>query len=190
MVQTHNGRLQETVNEQGTVTGDGISGPATLDPIDILMKEHEEGMSDLGIISQAAKSIQVDGFSARAFQEMATAVRAIADLISRHNNAEETLLFPLLERHTNAMPGTIMIEHREVTRTFRELLRSINDIEEGRIHGSSIRELLQLANFVVSHLGNHMTKENTVLFPLAKRLLTNEEYEKLRLGIARSSAQA
>jgi hemerythrin-like domain-containing protein len=147
-------------------------------------------MMKLGNISNAAKSIQVDGFSAKAFQEIASAVRAIATLISRHNTTEETLLFPMLERHVNDMPGSILLEHREVNRAFNELLRSINDIEDGRIHGSSIRELLQLANFVVNHLGNHMTKENTVLFPMAKRLLTNEEYEKLRVGVALSATQA
>ncbi len=183
-------RQLQPVSADTTYNGQRTGGKGPDDPIDVLMKEHAYGMSELTNISRAAKSIQVDGFSAKAFQEIAAAVRVIADMIGRHNTKEETLLFPMLERHMNAIPGGMLIEHREVNRTFNELLRSINDIEDGRIHGSSIRELLQLANFVVSHLGNHMMKENTILFPMVKRLLTNEEYEKLRAGVAQTPAQA
>jgi hemerythrin-like domain-containing protein len=182
--------IDERVSNKATMAGSQNTAPAERDPIEILMQQHEEGMAELAIIAQAAKSIQVDGFSAKAFGEIAKAVRAIAAMITRHNTTEETLLLPMLERHIDAMPGSMLIEHREVNRTFNELLRSITDIEDGRIHGSSIRELLQLANYVVNHLGNHMTKENTILFPMARRLLTPEEYEKLKSGVAQANAQS
>jgi hemerythrin-like domain-containing protein len=158
------------------------------DPIDVLMKEHDEGMEQLKHIAGAVKSIQVDGFSGKAFQEIADAVRVFLVVIRRHNAKEERYLFPLMDRHAAGSPSSMRYEHREIGRTFNELVDSVNDVEDGRIHGSSIRELLQVANNVVDQLSSHMTKENTVVFPVARQILTAEEYEQLRKDIALASS--
>jgi hemerythrin-like domain-containing protein len=157
-----------------------------VDPIEALMHEHELGLHQLGLMADAAKSIQVNGFSAGAFQTIADAIRFIGTEIRRHNEKEERLLFPLIDRHVSGPPSAMRQEHRELWRAFNELLKSVRDVEDGRIHGSSIRELVQMVNFIVEHLRDHIDKENTVLFPMAKQVLTEEEYRMLGNEITRN----
>ncbi|MBI4809886.1 MAG: hypothetical protein HY800_00230 [Ignavibacteriales bacterium] len=63
---------------------------------------------------------------------------------------------------------------------FHELLVVIKDVEDGRIHGTTIRELVQSAFNVVERFKNHIDRENNIIFPMVKLLLASEEYERLR----------
>jgi hemerythrin-like domain-containing protein len=158
------------------------------DPIDILMREHEEVIGYLGRISRSTLSIERNGFSAEAFREIAESVRFIGTAVRQHSDKEDQYLFPLLERHAAESPVSLRHERREMWHLFNELMKSVNDVEDGRIHGTTIRELIQLAHEVVERFQGHITKENTTLFPLAKRLLTPVEYDKLTRGIAEAAS--
>ncbi len=164
-----------------------VSETSTTCPLSCLMDEHEQALKQLNKMAVAAKSIQTNGFSAEAFQQIADAIRFIGSVVRKHNEKEEQYLFPKMDRHINGYQSMMRHEHRELWGAFNELLKSVKDVEDGRIHGSSIRELLQMANFVVDHLTNHIAKENTVLFPMVKNLLTPEEYEQLTREILNAS---
>lgn len=154
------------------------------DPIEILMHEHEMGLHQLALMANAAMSIEVNGFSAEAFRTIAEAIRYIGSEIRCHNEREEKFLFPALGRHVDGPPAAMRLEHRDLWRAFNELLKVVRDVEDGRLRGSSIRELVQLVHFIVDHLRDHIEKENAVLFPMAKRLLTIEEYHTLGAELA------
>lgn len=175
------------VNQQHKKYRAPITTETLSDPIEVLTTEHVEGLEHLRRIAEAAKSIQFDGFSEKAFRVIADSVRAIDVIIHEHNLKEEACLLPLLERHATKPPGSMQLEHREIGRAFEDLRRSVADVEDGRIHGSSIRELVQLANVVVERLSRHIAGEDTLLFPTVKRLLTEEEYEQLKQEIARAT---
>jgi uncharacterized protein len=154
------------------------------DPIDILRKEHKDGLQYLAKLENAADSIRINGFSAEAFEQIVEVTRFIDTILRQHNEKEEMHLFPLIEHHVTDPPQVLRIEHQELWHVFRELLKAVKDVEEGRIHGSSIKELVQTAKVVVEHLNNHIAKENDIIFPLAKQLLSKEEYQQLRVEIA------
>ncbi len=154
------------------------------DPIELLVKDHEETLAQLEKMSSAAKSIQANGFSGPAFLQIAEAIRYIVNEVRRHNFKEEQYLFPLMDRHGNGTLLAMRQEHRELWRAMDELLLTVNDVEDGRIRGSSVRELVQSVFYVVDHLRNHIVKENSDLFPTVKRLLTEGEYDQLRKDIA------
>ena len=161
--------------------------PDPPDPIELLMKEHEEGMKYLRQLGNAADYIKANGFSFEAFEQMAEAIRFIDTDIRRHNEKEEQYLFPLLERHVDGPPQVMRSEHRELWKAFNKLRECIKDMENLHIYGTSIPELVQCANTVVDLLGNHIAKENEVLFPMAKNVLTDAEYDRLRTNLSAAS---
>ena len=158
------------------------------DPIEVLMKEHDEGLQQLKRLGDAAEYIRINGFSNDTFVTISTAICFIDTEIRRHNEKEEKFLFPLMERHVSAPPGVMRSEHRELWRAFTRLHESVEDVEEGRISATTVRELVQSSKALVDLLTSHILKENTVLFPMARQVLTGEEYELLRENISNATS--
>ena len=159
-----------------------------VDPIECLLREHDEGMKHLAILENAADYIKTHGFSVEAFNQIGESIRFIDAEIRRHNEKEEQYLFPLLERHLNGPSKVMRNEHRLLWGEFNRLQTCVHDIEEGRVRGSSITELIQLSKTIVDLLRNHIEKENKVLFPMAKQVLTDGEYETLREEMSKATA--
>ena len=158
-----------------------------VDPIEILVKEHNEGLKRLAELSNAAEYIDRHGFAFEAYTQIAGAIRFINSEIRNHNEKEEKYLFPLIERHVHGPAHAMHNEHRELWRLFSRLLESVEDVEEGRIYATTIKELVLSSRLIVDLLTEHIRKENNVLFPMAKQVLTNDEYEQLSQNIARES---
>ncbi len=146
------------------------------DPLMILREEHDRGLQELEKISAAIGSIQKNGFSADAFAQIAESVRYIGSEMRKHYEKEERHLFPLLDKHLFESPNEIRYERREMWQSYNELINAIRDVEDGRSHGSTVRDLLQCALRVVEHFRNHINRENDVILPMVKRLLTSDEY--------------
>lgn len=156
-----------------------------LDPIEILTKEHNECLRHLARMENAAEYIQTNGFSHEAYTQIAATIRFIDTVMRQHDEKEEKYVFSMMDRHVTGAPQVMRNEHRELWIAFKQLIRTVEDIEEGRLHGTSIVELVQSAEAVVEHLTSHITKENEVVFPMAKQMLTKEEYDELRASMAK-----
>jgi hemerythrin-like domain-containing protein len=161
----------------------GNSSPIR-DPIDILKHEHEECQRHLLRMRNAAEYIRANGFSLEAYTQIAEAIRFIDTVMRQHDEKEEKYLFALLEKHGTTSPKILRNEHRELWIAFRHLLRTVEDIEEGRLHGTSVIDLVQLAKNVVDNLSSHIAKENEEVFPMARKVLTGEEYQQLKVQLA------
>ncbi len=157
------------------------------DPIEVLTREHEEGLHYLEQLHTAAHYISSTGFSLDAFLKLADAIRFIDNELRAHNEKEEKYLFPLLERHAGNPTRVMVEEHRELWKVFARIRECVEDIEEGRIYGTTIKELVQTSEQLYELLMSHINKENQVLFPMVKNVLSNEEYAQLQENIVRSS---
>jgi hemerythrin-like domain-containing protein len=146
------------------------------DPLEILRQEHCRGLEELDKITVAIDSIHQNGFSAGAFEQIALSVRYLGSEMRKHYEKEERHLFPLLDKHLFESPNEIRYERREMWQSFNELINTIRDVEDGRFHGSAIRDLLQCAQQVVEHFRTHIHRENDIILPMVKRLLTSDEY--------------
>jgi hemerythrin-like domain-containing protein len=156
------------------------------DPFDMFRKEHEEILAYLKQMDKAAEVIRDHGFSSDAFEQIATGCRFINAKIRQHEENEEKYLFPLLDRHANSSQPAMRIEHRELCRTAALLLETVEDLEKGKIYPTTIGELVQTSKSLVVMLNSHIEKENEVLFPMAMRLLTGEEYKQLKKNMTRA----
>ena len=111
-----------------------------------------------------------------------------------HHAKEEDLLFPLLEERSAAAGGTVSVllsEHEAA----RECIRAIDaalpdaagpDQERSTQAAAIIAENLRLYAFL---LPLHIGKEDTVLFPLAEKVLSVQEQEMLADDFARVEAE-
>jgi hemerythrin-like domain-containing protein len=96
-----------------------------------------------------------------------------------HHAKEERLLFPILEERDRGAAGQVSVllsEHdagREAVRTIADNLPRAGMDAEAR---AAVAESLKLYAFL---LRLHINKEDTVLFPLADELLSDQEAELL-----------
>lgn len=153
------------------------------DPLDILQKEHVDGLKLLERMEASALAIERSGFSAASFGEIKQALKKINITFRRHMKKEERFLFPLLLRHSREPARAVHTEHWELWRAYNDLLLCVKDVEEGRIHGKSIMELLRGLKYFIEQLRLHIEHEASVIFPLVKSLLTVDEYEELRASM-------
>jgi hemerythrin-like domain-containing protein len=98
-----------------------------------------------------------------------------------HHGKEEDLLFPLLEKKgipRNGGPiGVMLSEHDRCRELVHEMGLASSQFADSP--GVSGKRWAQAAMEYTHLLREHIAKENTVLFPMAESLLTNEEQGRL-----------
>ena len=113
-----------------------------------------------------------------------------------HHTKEEKHLFPALEergvpagaRGAGAGPIAVMLgEHEEGRRTVRGLAQALEQGEQAP--GRAARLLAERLEAYVGLLRAHIEKENNVLFPLADRVLSPQDQEKLLAAFEKVEAE-
>jgi iron-sulfur cluster repair protein YtfE (RIC family) len=117
----------------------------------------------------------------------------MATRLLRHARKEDEALFPALERAFGAIDGPTAVmrqEHRAIhdrAWLFRETLRELNEVEHPAIvadgatlrtlaeRGGNAAALAQTGEEIVSLLVLHFGKEEDVLFPMARTMLSDDE---------------
>ena len=140
------------------------------DPFQVLEAEHADALGALGRLEGAVAGLRADPGSQR---ERGT-VREVLDLLMTsvrdHNQKEEDALFPLLS--DIAPTAFFEAEHRTLWRLERELDHLLDSGPGDRI--------ADLALEIVRLLRHHISRENEVLFPMARVALGPEGVEILR----------
>jgi len=104
-----------------------------------------------------------------------------------HHAKEEKHLFPMLVQkgmsRDKGPVGVMLNEHDEG----RKLLSAINGLLPAATRGDNEAILSIAENLAeyVSLLGNHIEKENKVLFPMSDQMLSNEDQATLEAAFAR-----
>ena len=150
-------------------------------PLEILMEEHraiEAALDELAMVcARARASGAVDGV---AFRHSLEFFRRYADDL--HHGQEDALLFPLLElRGMSMSSGPLQVmryEHEEGRGRLRLMERHLPHAVAGQ--ASAIREVLAQAEAYIFLLRQHIAKEDECLFPMADRLLTDEDARVLQ----------
>jgi len=105
-----------------------------------------------------------------------------------HNRKEEDNLFPLLERRgipRTGGPLAVMIQEHEQG---RRMLADLRPLFDELIAGSraGLEELREDFEAYAALLSGHFWKENDILFPMARRVLTAEDQATVLSGIEAS----
>lgn len=78
-------------------------------------------------------------------------------------------------------------EHRDLWDAFSDLLAAVREVEEGRLHGTSIRNVVSIAEMIVDLMRTHIRREDTILYPAIRQLLTINQRQALLEAIHKAS---
>ena len=165
------------------------------DPIDRLLAEHRELRIDIERLRSAVAELGARGDAGLpvAMPALRSVVAMMAGPLLVHARKEDEALFPAVERALGETEGPTAVmrrEHLEIhdrARRFRETLRQLHDEEHPAIvaGGERLRRLAEredgaaalaaTGEEVVELLDAHFEKEEDVLFPVARTLLTSED---------------
>ena len=159
-----------------------------------LLNEHEAILSALNILDRITSGIEAKNeVNSEDFIEFIDFLKEFADKC--HHGKEEDILFPALEAagmpHEGGPIGVMLHEHA----LGRGLIR---DMDAALARSAGPRSFAAPALAYIELLTQHIAKENTVLFPMADRLLgtpaltaMHEAFERLeeeRIGPGRHEA--
>ncbi|MCX8170494.1 MAG: hemerythrin domain-containing protein [Candidatus Bathyarchaeota archaeon] len=151
-------------------------------PINILKAEHEIILDNLKTLEKAVKRIKLNK-SLDQLNEELKRLEPIAKLLleaeSHHQRGEKALFLRLEELGVTGPPNVMRIE-REDLRARKKALKKILD-ERGTLDPSYVvKRVRELGNYIVSVLGDHIYKENNIIYPLALRIIPENEWGKIR----------
>ena len=134
-----------------------------IDPLERFEAEHEDALAELDSLEAAALALDA-GPSDEHFEMVRRVHGALAGAVREHNENEELALFPLLGETAPTEP---FVEDHLALRT---LERELIDAVERR----DADEVASLSLTIVEKLRDHIERENTVLFPMAREILGAE----------------
>jgi len=157
-------------------------------PTDELKEEHVLVLMVVEAMEREVISIQEKGrVHTDRVAQMLDFTRNFTD--GRHHYKEEQVLFPVLEERSRSGAGQVSVllsEHdagRECVRAIADNLPRANEDEAAR---NAVAENLGLYAFL---LRLHINKEDTVLFPLADEVLSDQEAEIMAADFARAESE-
>jgi len=137
-------------------------------PLHTLYKENEKILKDAEKLSLYARSSGKENMTK--MNELATDLRKIG---FTHYDREEMLLFPYLERRgITAAPSTLWRKHDEIRTKIRQLLKFIEKGLEDRAREKATEVSRLLIDMVF--------RENNILYPTLKELLTEGEWAAVK----------
>lgn len=145
-----------------------------------LMDEHRVIERMLKILNVACEKLEMgEKVSPEVFNKAIEFVRTFAD--GCHHGKEEDVLFPMVEKHglprDRGPTGVMMIEHEQG----RKYIKGLAEAEEkySKDDKTAERAVIENARGYATLLSRHIPKEDTILYPLADRMLGPDEQKEL-----------
>jgi DUF438 domain-containing protein len=149
---------------------------------DLLMKDHETTERVLDAVAKAWDA--TNGPPTGLVRDTVDYLSSYAD--NCHNRKEEKHLFPLIEARgipSDGGPLAVMLAEHEQSRGLLAKLKALGGAFVGG-DGSALADLRRVFEEYSALLKNHYWKENDILYPMAKRVMTPEDDKTVVSGIA------
>jgi hemerythrin-like domain-containing protein len=156
-------------------------------PLEMLAACHGRVQHQCQTLLRLLAHLQIHGAD-RAAQEAASAVMRYFDTAARdHHEDEEQDLFPaLLESMAGSdavclrdLTASLSVEHRELERRWRTLRLRLEQVVAGHTTTLPDAEVLDL----VGLYERHIAREDAELLPMARRLLSDAELDRIGLAM-------
>ncbi len=149
-----------------------------MDLITQLLQEHKDYVSKLTAMAEAIEGIRAHGREQSYIDTVNRLVAPFTTELLQHAAREEDFLFPrVLERAPDSIVPTMIEEHenlRKISAVFGEWYPIWRAGED-----SAYQNWADSALELRGAFSAHMQKENLIIFPLARRILTPAEIEQL-----------
>jgi len=154
----------------------------TENPVSILLEEHKIMLQLVEMTKVTLSNVQKATDFANVSEDIVRLKHIAEDFVDseKHYLREENVLFPILEKHGVKEPPAIMwTEHnriREEKKRFTSLISNYSSL--------GLEVFKEQVNEAVGSLGellsSHFFKENSILFPTALKVFTEEEWRRVR----------
>lgn len=143
-----------------------------------LKEEHPPLLAQLDGLYKLTHEIEQDSEVEKHFAELIIKVEEFKDQLDPHSEREEGVLFPMMGVYIGTTSGPIAVmeyEHDQAKAHIGEFLTKV-DSSQSTEEKKNLAVLIKNAYFILTE---HFAKEENVLFPMAERMLSNEEKEEL-----------
>lgn len=150
------------------------------DPLKILEEEHRVIEKAIGVLKRMVETMKLGVNPAvDDLRNLVDFLRTFADRC--HHGKEEDVLFHVLEERgvpRSGGPIEVMLQEHEQGRSLvKGMLQAIEAIEKGNKHGYIV--FSEKALSYAELLENHISKEDNVLYPIGRNVLSDEDMERL-----------
>jgi len=146
-------------------------------PLRTLYEENVEIIKDAEILNLYASSVlKLKGNALKStLKTLEGIVRRLKAVGYTHYNREEMIIFPYLERRgLNAVPAVLWRKHDEIRAEMNKLLRLITK-------GENLSDISSMGQDLSSRLIDMVFRENNILYPTLKVLLSDGEFKAIRM---------
>jgi len=152
----------------------------TWHPVSTFMHEHGHILEHVRELGRALRKIEEAGhLVSEPLKEMERVTQFLMETES-HYLREENALFPMMEKHGITEPPKVMwAEHQEIRPRKRKLYELVKRAESVGFE-EFVSKAGELVGFLKDFLQNHYYKEDKVLYPMAMKVLSEEEWVQVR----------
>lgn len=140
---------------------------------DMLVHEHELIQRMIAILQKAADAVEKDNqLSLLPFEQAVDFIKAFADKC--HHSKEENILFKLMEQKgmpVNGGPIGAMLHEHQLARNCTAALSAALEKARAGDH-AAIAAIIENARYYADLLGNHIAKENNILYPMGNQIFS------------------
>ncbi|TDA69943.1 MAG: DUF438 domain-containing protein [Clostridia bacterium] len=152
-------------------------------PVHTFRQEHDRIIEFLEDLGRVVSELQASAEDQEVWQEKLPVLKHLVDHlmeVENHNLREENVLFPYLEKHGITEPPNVMwAEHDDLRRLKKQLKEAVEEYGQTRPAELASR-LAAVAESLRQQLSGHIFKENNVLYPMALRVLSPQEWQEIR----------
>jgi regulator of cell morphogenesis and NO signaling len=144
-----------------------------------LKSEHPPLLEQLEGMYQLTQKVDQEIDIETNFTGLITKVKEFKAALDPHSEREEGILFPMMGVYIGTTSGPIAVmeyEHDQAKSNIGAFLAQVESDLDSNEEKKKAAELIQNAYFILTE---HFSKEENVLFPMAERMLTDEEKEEL-----------
>ncbi|HUM21854.1 DUF438 domain-containing protein [Mesotoga prima] len=145
-------------------------------PLHILIEEHRDILNRTKELRDLTGKIISRNYDSEDIRRLQSSIQYL-DSLEAYFSKEENVLFPYLERHGLVQPPAIMWKEHDEVRNLRKKMK----IEYENLKNGDPNKVNELAITISELFTNHIYKEHKILFPSALKLLSNNEWESIRV---------
>ncbi len=148
-----------------------------------LTNEHVELRADMDRFYEIVEEIEYESgpIVVQLFATLYEQVSAFAERLKKHSHKEDNGLFPLMSRHLKENDKTIVEmeeEHEKAEGHLNSFLTEARVVEDDLAEDDA-QSMTVYVQQAYATLTQHFAKEEKVLFPMAEKILSSREKEKL-----------
>ncbi len=151
-------------------------------PIHILMEEHKlflEYANEFRMVAEYIKALKNEAPRGEKMKKLKQLVDHFKESES-HYLREENVLFPSLEKQGITQPPAMMWTEHDQIRKMKKRIYALLDAHDKMSFPDFADRLEKEAVSLAEMLSSHFYKENNILFPTALKVISQDEFKKIR----------